>query len=169
MEIFQLVDKSGRPTGEAPRSACHGNPALIHLVVHLHLFDSRGRLFLQKRAAGKDTNPGLWDTSVGGHVVAGEEALHALLREAREELDIDASGAVFLYGLLWESPFESEYAQCFALVRDGEVRPDPSEIEEGRFHTVSQVDEMVAAGVLTPQFEREWPLLKARIGSLPIR
>ena len=90
MEMFQLVDRNGRPTGQASRQECHGNPRLIHLVVHLHVFDPAGRLYLQKRSMRKDTNPGLWDTSVGGHVSAGEMVEDALVREAREELDIDA-------------------------------------------------------------------------------
>ena len=61
-----------------------------------------GRLYLQKRSMSKDTNPGRWDTSVGGHVSAGEEVTDALLREAREELGIDAAGAAFLYSWLSE-------------------------------------------------------------------
>ena len=108
MEMFQLVDRNGRPNGEASRGECHGNPRLIHLVVHLHLFDPLGRLFLQKRSTSKDTNPGLWDTSVGGHVAAGEDVMAALVREAREELGIDAVGASFLYSYLNEGDFESE-------------------------------------------------------------
>ena len=79
MEMFQLVDRNGRPTGQASRQECHGNPRLIHLVVHLHVFDPAGRLYLQKRSMRKDTNPGLWDTSVGGHVSAGEMVEDALV------------------------------------------------------------------------------------------
>ncbi len=66
--MFQLVDREGNPVGQASREECHGNPLLIHLVVHLHVLDGEGRLLLQKRSMTKDTNPGRWDTSVGGHV-----------------------------------------------------------------------------------------------------
>ena len=165
MEMFQLVDRDGNPTGQAPRAVCHGDPTLIHLVVHLHVFDGQGRLYLQRRARTKDTNPGLWDTSVGGHVSAGETVPQALAREAREELSILAGDARPLYGFLYEGSFESEYARCFALTWTGPITPDPEEIEAGRFHTLAEVDSMVGTGKLTPLFEREWPMLKRSLGA----
>ncbi len=166
MEMFQLVDRNGKPAGTASREECHGNPLLIHLVVHLHLFDAQARLYLQKRSIRKDTNPGLWDTSVGGHVNAGEDVAAAMIREAREELDIEAAGAKFLYALLNEGSFESEYAQCFSLTWQGEIHPDPEEIEEGRFFGLAEIESLVGTCVLTPLFEREWPMLVRALGSL---
>jgi isopentenyldiphosphate isomerase len=160
-EMFQLVDRSGYPVGQAPRSECHGNPRLIHLVVHCHVFDTRGRLLLQKRSMRKDTNPGRWDTSVGGHVGAGEPVRDALMREAREELGLDASAAVRLYSYLREGSFESEFAECFLLETAQPVRPDPEEIDLARFHTIAEVGAMLGAGILTPMFEEEWPRLLA--------
>jgi len=164
MEMFQLVDRDGNPTGQASREAAHGNPLLIHLVVHLHVLDAGGRLLLQKRAMNKDTNPGLWDTSVGGHVRAGEEVLDALRREAGEELGIDASGARLLYGYLYGSDFETEYARCFALTHQGKIIPDPEEIEEVRFYSFQQIAALVGTGALTPMFEHELPMLRQRLG-----
>ncbi len=109
----------------------------------------------------KDTNPGRWDTSVGGHVGAGEDVSHALLREAREELGIDAVGAAFLYSWLSEGDFESELAHCYSLVSGQPIHPDPDEIEEGRHFTLDEVRGMMGTGLLTPMFEREWPMLLA--------
>ena len=159
MEMFQLVDASGRPTGQASREECHGNPRLIHLVVHVHVFGPSGRLYLQKRSMSKDTNPGLWDTSVGGHVMAGETVEAAVRREAREELGIDASGAVPLYSYLREGSFESEFAACFRLSWAGGITVDPVEIDDGRFFTRAEVDAMIGTGLLTPMFQEEWPRL----------
>jgi isopentenyl-diphosphate delta-isomerase type 1 len=165
MEQFQLVDENGNPMGQATRSECHRNPALIHLVVHLHLFDSSGRLFLQKRALTKDTNPGKWDTSVGGHVIAGESVEVALAREAREELGIDASSARALYAFLYRSgSFETEYARSFSLRHDGEIRIAAEEISEGRFFSFGEIEGMIGTGLLTPMFEHELPMLRAALG-----
>jgi isopentenyldiphosphate isomerase len=162
--MFQLVDRNGKRLGSASREECHGNPRLIHLVVHLHLFDPDGRLYLQKRSMGKDTNPGLWDTSVGGHVGAGEAVPDALVREAREELGIHAEGAAFLYSYLSEGTFESEFAECFMLVTTQPIHWDPVEIQDGRFFTREEVQGMIGTGALTPMFEREWPRLLASRG-----
>lgn len=159
MELFQIVDTEGRPIGSAPRSACHGTPSLIHLVVHLHLFDPSGRLYLQRRSMSKDTNPGQWDTSVGGHVMVGEAAADALIREAREELGIDASGARHLYSFLYRTSFESELAQCYSLAHEGPMTLDPDEIMDGRFFTREEIERRLGSGFFTPMFEHEYPTL----------
>jgi isopentenyl-diphosphate delta-isomerase type 1 len=161
MEMFQLCDETGKPGGQASRSACHGNPSLIHMVVHLHVLDPLGRLYLQKRAPTKDTNPGRWDTAVGGHVSAGESPDQAVLREAREELGISAEGARPLFSFLYHAgDFETEYAFCYALSHEGRITPDPGEIAEGRFFTWKEIQDRVGSGVLTPMFEHELPMLK---------
>jgi len=159
-ELFELVDREGNPVGQATREECHGNPLLIHLVVHLHVLDSTGRLLLQKRARDKDTNPGLWDTSVGGHVRTGEEVRTALLREASEELGIDASSAKPLYGFLYGNSFETEFAWSFSIIFGGPFVPDAGEIEDVRFFSFREIDGMISTGALTPMLEHELPMLR---------
>lgn len=165
MEMFQLVDRSGAPIGQASREECHGDPSLLHSVVHVHVMSTDGRVYLQKRSRRKDTNPGRWDTSVGGHVNAGEPVRQAVLRESREELGIDATAARVLSTMLNEGSFESEFVHCFLLVYDGPFQPDPEEIDEGRFFTVPEVESMIGIGTLTPLFEKEWPLLRKELRS----
>jgi isopentenyldiphosphate isomerase len=146
-ELLQLVDEAGRPAGTAARSLCHGNPALIQAVVHLHLFDSQGRLYLQRRAAGKDTYPGRWDTSVGGHVGAGETPAQALEREAREELGLAVGqlrGCRELPPYLLRSDWETEYVFPFRAAYDGEPCPNPEEITEGRFERLEVIERRIA-------------------------
>ena len=58
-EWFPVVDEDGNTIGNAPRRVCHdGKSMLLHPVVHLHLFNTKGELFLQKRAKTKDIQPG---------------------------------------------------------------------------------------------------------------
>ncbi|MGA2640674.1 MAG: NUDIX hydrolase, partial [Spirochaetia bacterium] len=95
---------------------------------------------------------------------AGENAADALIREAREELGIDASGAAYLYSYLSEGTFESEYAECFMHESSQPINPDPGEIDEGRHFPLDEVRGMIGTGALTPMFEREWPLLLAALG-----
>ena len=83
-EMFPIVDEEGNITGAATRGKCHNGSKLLHPVVHLHVFNSQGELFLQKRPEWKDIQPGKWDTSVGGHIDLGESVEMALRREARE-------------------------------------------------------------------------------------
>ena len=56
-ELFPVVDPDGRVVGSATRGECHGGSMLLHPVVHLHLFHSRGELCLQRRPLWKDIQP----------------------------------------------------------------------------------------------------------------
>ena len=54
-------------------------------AVHRIVCDERHRVWVRQRAFDKATNPGRWDTTVGGLVAAGESARLALARETWEE------------------------------------------------------------------------------------
>ena len=159
-ELLQIVDREGNPVGTAPRSECHGNPDLIQAVVHLHLFDRSGRMYLQKRSATKDRYPGRWDSSVGGHVAPGESPDQAIRREAREELGIDLSEPTEVAELRRLSPyiysdeFETEYVVPYRLLTAILPRPNPEEVEAGEFFEVEEVRKRLQAqpGRFTPHF-----------------
>jgi ribosomal protein L11 methyltransferase len=159
-EIFELVDEEGRVVGRAPRSACHGNPALLHRAAHVVVLDGRGRLYLQRRALTKDIQPGKWDTSVGGHVDVGEDHEAAAHREMREELGL-AGGLRLLYRYLWRTERESELVATYVHVAGAEPRPDPGEVDEGRWFTRPEADALVASGAATPNLAEELRRLAA--------
>lgn len=83
---FRWSTRPGTWSGRRHVPNGHGGGGLLHPVVHLHLFNSRGELYLQRRPVWKDIQPGRWDTAVGGHVDYGETVDDALRREVREEL-----------------------------------------------------------------------------------
>ena len=87
-EWFPLVDEKGETIGKATRKECHSGSKMLHPVVHLHIFNKAGDLYLQKRSINKDIQPGKWDTAVGGHIDYEETVEDALHREVREELGI---------------------------------------------------------------------------------
>ena len=57
-EWFPLVDSDGSVIGKATRKECHSGSKLLHPVIHLHVFNDAGDLFLQKRSESKDIQPG---------------------------------------------------------------------------------------------------------------
>lgn len=56
-EIFPLVDEDGNVIGQASRKECHSGSKLLHPVIHLHIFNSKGELYLQKDQQLKTYNP----------------------------------------------------------------------------------------------------------------
>lgn len=156
-EWFPVVDNDGRITGKAPRSVCHdGKSMLLHPVVHLHIFNKSGKLFLQKRSMNKDILPGKWDTSVGGHISLGETVPQALIRETREEVGITGFAPRFLGSYIWESPRERELVNSFTIVTDQLPVIDRGEIDEGRFWTLKEIKNKLGRDVFTPNFEHEF-------------
>ena len=93
MEYFDVVDESGRPTGTAKARAEVHRDGDWHRTVHVWVRNRRGELLIQKRATGKDSNPGLWDISAAGHISTGEMSLEAALKETREELGLELAEA----------------------------------------------------------------------------
>ncbi len=159
-EIFPVVDELGNRIGQAPRSVCHdGKSKLLHPVVHLHLMNSNGLLYLQKRTLTKDIQPGKWDTSVGGHVDLGETAEQALFRETREELGIKDFTPLFLKSYIWESDRERELVHSYYTISDLLPVTDPAEIDEGKFWSLPEIVENLGKGIFTPNFENEFRMI----------
>jgi isopentenyldiphosphate isomerase len=86
MELVDLYDENRTPLGRTAERYGPKAPGELRLVVHVCVFDSQGRLLIQKRTDNKHIWPGLWDVSVGGGVDAGETSRQGAEREFREEL-----------------------------------------------------------------------------------
>lgn len=83
MELFDLVDKQDTIIGVTNKKKAHAEGDL-HRVAAVYVFDKQGRLYVQIHK--KDG--GLYDHSVGGHLVQGETYEQGAAREAEEELGI---------------------------------------------------------------------------------
>ncbi len=158
-EWFPLVNEEGETIGKATRKECHNGSKLLHPVVHLHIFNEAGDLYLQKRPMTKDIQPGKWDTAVGGHVDYGETTEEALRREVREELGITDFTPQFIARYVFESSIEKELVNTFRTTYTGEITPDPTELDGGRFWSQAEIQENLEKGLFTPNFEQEYKRL----------
>lgn len=154
-EWFPLVDEKGNITGKAPRSVCHSGKMLLHPVVHVHVLNYQGHLFLQKRSMNKDTQPGKWDTAVGGHISFGESLEEALQREVKEEIGLENIHCQFITTYVHQSDIERELVYLFYTLDHQGIKLDPVEIDEGKFWTWEELQKASGKNILTPNLEFE--------------
>lgn len=171
-EMLPVVDQDGNVIGSATRKECHNGSMKLHPVVHLHVYNGQGGLYLQKRPNWKDIQPGKWETSVSGHIAMGEKPDDALRREAMEELNISGFEPVFVMKYVYEnSAREREFIYVYGTIYHGTITPS-EEVEEGRFWNIEQIDEDIKKhddfslnyrSELTPNFRHEFNKLRSMI------
>ncbi len=164
-EMLPVIEPSGLVIAEAPRSWCH-KEGLLHPVVHLHLINRQGEIFLQKRSPSKDLFPGYWDTAVGGHVSFGESLEAALLRESEEELGFTSYNPVFLEAYVYERKGEREWVAVFAAAGNFVLDPHNDEVTEGRWWKMAEIEDNLGKSVFTPNFEQEFGKVRPSLEAL---
>ena len=135
-EMFDIVDEEDCVIGQAPRSECHGNPALVHRVAHVLVFNR----------------------SVGGHLDPGEDYKQAAIREMREEVGLTDLPVTFLYKSQIRNDIESENVATYLVVSDEEIFFDPTEMSEVRYWSPDEINAQLGRGLFTPNFEQEWQM-----------
>ena len=164
-EVLEVVDGEDRVIGTERRGIIHAR-GLMHRSAQVLLFNSAGRLFLQKRSENKDEFPGLWDSSAAGHLNPGESYRACALRELEEELGIRHTGPLIR---LFKIPASSEtgYEHCtvFRCVSDSPLMLQPEEVDEGKWLGPDEMDDWVATKAvgLTPAILRIWRRYRTHI------
>lgn len=112
MEIFDIVDENGIPTGETIQRTVAHDKGIRHRTAHIWIVcntDNGCEVLLQQRSYNKDSFPGRYDTSSAGHIRAGDEPLDSALRELGEELGIKAKPAALTYIGKFPIQYEKEF------------------------------------------------------------
>lgn len=161
-EQFQVVDEQDRPLGRAPRSQVHANNSL-HRAVHVLIFNPAGEVYLQFRSRVKDRHPLTWDSSTAGHVNHGEGYDEAAARELREELGIHTK-LEGIAKLPASKGTDFEFICLYRGLHHGELRPNPSEIEAGKFFPPAIIDEWIKARPreFSPGFVECWKVWREK-------
>src|SRR6266852_2232288 len=92
MELCDVVDEFGTPSGRTVARGSPLAPSEYYLVVNVWIRDEAGDYLVQQRALDRPTDPGVW-TTTAGYVLAGEDSLAAAVRETHEELGLQLQPA----------------------------------------------------------------------------
>ena len=161
-EIFDVVDANDQVIGQKTRSEVH-RLGLRHRAIHLLVFNAKGELFLQKRSIKKDCFPGTWDSSVSGHVDAGETYDACAQRESREEIGLKLAATperVFKIDACEETG--QEFVWLYCCESEGPFRLDPDELSDGGWFATKKITDWIAATSedFAPAFVQIWQLLR---------
>lgn len=91
MELFDIVDENGIPTGETIERTVAHKTGVRHRTSHVWIVrrkNNRVEILLQKRCKHKDSFPGCYDISSAGHIPSGDDFVPSALRELEEELGL---------------------------------------------------------------------------------
>ena len=146
-EYLDVVNENDRILFRRPRSECLER-GLLHRAIIVFLTNSRGEIYLQKRAGNLWFYPGRWTASCSGHVSAGESDLDGARREVKEELGIECElkelGKFITPKWKLKKGAEWEYITVYEGTSDSKITLS-DESEEGRFVSPEEFKRLVAS------------------------
>lgn len=161
-----VVDKDDRETGSCTREECHAGDGIQHRAFSIFIFDSHGRLLMQKRSRRKKLWPLYWSNSCCSHPRVGESITKAAHRRLAEELGISTS-LTYLFKFSYQERFgnsgsENEMCSVFVGQTDQTVQADRLEIDAWRFVSPLELDTELNERPerFTPWFKLEWKRLR---------
>ena len=119
-----------------------------------------GRIFVNQRTDTKEFYPGYWSIVFGGHVQAGEDYPDTVGREAEEEAGV-TSPPFFMAS--FKKRFDDrdrENIKVFGFVADREPVLDQTEIKQGTFMTLEELEGKINEEKFLPETARLYEVLK---------
>jgi isopentenyl-diphosphate delta-isomerase len=170
LELVELVDPQGQPTGSATVADAHREPGQLHRAFSVLLLDPRGRTLLQQRAEVKTRFPLRWANACCGHPKPGEPVTDAAVRRMAEELGIDgvvlSEIGVYVYRAADPRTGRVEHEYDHVLLGridpDVSMRPDPAEVAALRWERPETL-----RAALTSEPDRYAPWLAGVAACLP--
>ena len=90
IEQWEVLDDKGNPTGEIMEKYDQRvfDKGLYHLGADVWIINSENKILIQKRSNLKKLEHNVW-AMTGGSVILGEKSKETIVREAKEELNIN--------------------------------------------------------------------------------
>jgi 16S rRNA (adenine1518-N6/adenine1519-N6)-dimethyltransferase len=144
-EIFDVVDEHDQVTGQATRGEVHAQ-GLLHRAVHVFVQNKRGDLLLQQRSRFKDAHPGVWDSSVSGHLDSGEDYAAAAVRELAEEMGIHVAAPPAEIARIAACPETGwEHVRLYQCSHTGPISYPAAEVETAAWFPLHELDAWIAS------------------------
>lgn len=155
-ELVVLVNPQDEVLGLMEKMQAHEN-GLLHRAFSVFLFNKKGEMLLQQRAAGKYHSPLQWTNACCSHPRENESYLDAAKRRLKEELGISTELTPrfhFLYKAdVGQNLWEHELDHVFTGDYDGEFELNPDEVAEIKYISIENLETEIT---VYPERYTEW-------------
>ncbi len=154
MEIFDLYDENRIKTGQTiPRGSVLPDGS-YHMVVHICIFSSDGKMLIQQRQPFKEGWSNLWDVSTGGSAVSGDTSRSAAVRELSEELGIDIEPAKLrkFITICDKHVFDDWYTVTMDIELS-ELHLQYEEVQNAKWADIDEIKAKIRSGEFIPYHE----------------
>ncbi|WP_272152078.1 isopentenyl-diphosphate Delta-isomerase [Tenacibaculum aiptasiae] len=151
-----LVDEQDNPIGLMEKIEAH-EKALLHRAFSVFVFNSKGELMLQQRAAEKYHSPLLWTNTCCSHQRDGETSLEAGKRRLQEEMGFVCE-LEEVFWFIYKAPFDNgltEHELDHVMVGkfEGEPKINKEEVEAYKWMPLEDVKNDIEK---QPEIYTEW-------------
>lgn len=148
MEKWKILDENGNFTGEI---LDRNNPrvwekGIYHQGADVWIINSENKILIQKRSKEKKLEPNVW-AMTGGSVILEENSLQTIVREAKEELNIDIMASDLK--LITKFKTGNVWIDTFILKNDFDINKivfQKEEVSDVKWATIEEIDELFSNG-----------------------
>lgn len=156
MEQVILVDENDQEIGLMDKMEAH-EKGLLHRAFSVFIFNTKGEMLLQRRAASKYHSPNLWTNTCCSHPRKNETGLEAANRRLMEEMGMTCQlnyAFQFTYKVaLDQGLYEHELDHVYIGTSDNKPVINPAEVSE---FTYQSIDTILAQIKTNPEDYTEW-------------
>ena len=155
MEYLDILDEDGKITGNKDTRENIHKLGLLHSEVAAFIYTDTGKILLQKRKSNKATYAGVWSIT-GGHVLSGETNEDAIIREIKEELNIDIKKDEINFATKYKSKkikddiinykFFSIYNIKISIKQFDKIKIQEDELEKVKLFSINEIEKIFNSG-----------------------
>jgi isopentenyl-diphosphate delta-isomerase len=137
-----LVNEKDEQTGTMEKMEVH-RKGLLHRAFSIFIFNSKGEMLLQQRAAAKYHNGELWTNTCCSHPFPGEHISAAAIRRLKEEMGFTTPLEKvfdFTYKVTFDNALtEYEFDHVFVGNYEGEIKVNPLEVKDFCYKSMDEI------------------------------
>lgn len=154
MELFDLYDRERNKTGQTMERGTPTPKGFYRMVVHICIFNSEGKMLIQRRQPFKRSWSGMWDLTVGGSSVTGDTSLSAAIRETSEEIGVQLAPDELKRVLTIQT--ECIFDDVYIVQKDLDetvLTLQYEEVEQVKWADIAEIKSMIKEGCFIPYHE----------------